>query len=111
VGGRDVDSESALGGVVRGLESRRFDGFIKIVNNFDIRMHIPAIWIFVPGIVLYFDMGIVDNLDYILRPEEVLYTTGAGIFLSGLGFALTGYINYLINEGKISFSFDFNLHF
>jgi hypothetical protein len=111
VGGREANSSDGLGGVMRGVEKGRFDGYIKILNNFDIRMNLPTLWFFVPSIVFYFDTGVSDNLDYTISVENILFSTGAGFSFYGFGFDLIIYINYFINEGKISPSFDFSLCF
>ncbi|MBN2440977.1 MAG: hypothetical protein JXJ04_06515 [Spirochaetales bacterium] len=111
VGGRKLKSESGLGGIMRGIDSKRFDGYLKMVNNFDIRCDLPSLWIFVPGVVAYFDVGMADELNYFLEPEYLHYSTGLGMFIYSQGFDLIGYANYWIDGEKVSFSFDFSLHF
>ena len=111
VGGRSLSNSKGLGGIMRGIDSRRFDGYLKMVNNFDIRMNLPAFWIVVPGIVLYFDIGIADDLNYNLQPEYLHYSTGIGAFVFGLGFDVILYANYWIDGERFTVSFDFKLHF
>lgn len=111
VGGRELKSLEALGGIMRGIESRRFDGYLKMVNNFDIRMNLPTVWIIVPGIVLYFDVGIADELNYRLAAENLHYSTGIGASFYGLGFDLVVYANYWFNQERFTISFEFKLHF
>jgi hypothetical protein len=111
VGGRGLDTSSAFGGVMRGIATRRFDGYLKVLHNFDIRMNLPTLWIATPGIVLYFDAGLSDELDYKLSFDSLHTSTGIGLFVFGLGFDVIVYANYWIDGNKFSPSFDFKLHF
>lgn len=111
IGGREATTSEGLGGVMRGIDNGRFDGYLKAVNNLDIRMNLPALGGFVPAFICYFDTGVSDNLDYTLRPGHLLFSTGTGCSLYGCGFDVVVYINYFINENRLSPSFDFSLCF
>ncbi len=111
IGGRNIAVASALGYSVRGIDSRRFDSFMKLIVNTDLRMNIGYVAGFVPGTVFYFDAGLCDDLDYNLSLSNLKYSTGAGVFVYIFGFEPTLYFNYFVNEGRFSLAFDFTLHF
>jgi hypothetical protein len=111
VGGREAVTSEGLGGVMRGVEKGRFDGYIKVLNNVDVRMNLPTLWLFVPSIVFYCDAGISDNLSYTISMENILVSAGAGVSLYAFGFDAIVYGNYFFNERKSSLSFDFSLCF
>jgi len=115
IGGSDVAVEKAFGGAMRGIADFRFDSYFKIINNFDIRMYFPAFSVYitkiVPLLVLFYDTGIYDNLDYDLDFENIAHTTGFGIGINEFGFDLIFYVGYFINENRLSLSFEFGIHY
>jgi hypothetical protein len=100
---------SALGGVVRGVQSGRYDGPLKITQNVDLRLNLPSVWLIVPAVAVYGDIGISDDP----RPQRVdgarqLHTsTGAGFFLGISGFDMGVSIDYHITENTASMSVAF----
>lgn len=83
--------EHATGGAVRGIDKDRFDGNLKLINNFDIRMTFPALIHpkIIPEIFAFFDMALVDNLDWVLCSfAEGIYTIGIGIFINSNLFGI-----------------------
>jgi len=78
-------------------------------------MYFPAFSVYitkiVPLLVLFFDSGIYDNLDYNLDFENIAHTTGFGIGINEFGFDLIFYIGYFINENRLLLSFEFGMHY
>ena len=104
-----------MGGDLRGLKDGQYDANIKLINNIDFRMTFPSLLglgeIVVPELFLFFDMGLMDNLDNQLCSfADGLYTCGGGIFVDlyiiGMNFDVGYYISYSIPENHWNF---FNL--
>jgi hypothetical protein len=99
----------AMGGAVRGIDSYRYDGNVKIVNNFDVRATLPAIFGkgLVPELFVFTDQGFVDNRDYFATPGQLLLTAGGGLvldFLAGSSpLELGYYVTYNLTERAWSF--------
>ena len=107
-------SYRGLGGAVRGIRNDRFDGFMKIVNNLELRMYFPVLNIsnmVTPGLVIYFDSGVYDKLTRTLQFDPIYLSTGAGLVLHALSYDVVGYLNYFINENNFTFSFSLGAHF
>ncbi|MBN2736980.1 MAG: hypothetical protein JXR70_08380 [Spirochaetales bacterium] len=115
VGGRELSFESALGGVVRGIASRRFDSYLKLVNNFDVRINLPCFEYFSvalqPGCVVYFDSAFIDAMDYSINFNEIYNSAGLGFFLTLPWLDLILSLDYFINENKIDISYGFSFQF
>jgi hypothetical protein len=111
---KNPGSYRGLGGALRGVERDRFDGYVKLVNNLDLRVHFPSFRLpggAVPGLVAYFDAGAYDRSSRELRLPPVYASTGAGLVLNVFGHDLVLYANYFINEQAFSASFDLGAHF
>ncbi len=115
-GGRDT--RDGLGSAVRGLDKRRFDSTLKAVNNFEIRMNLPALGIrdITSGMLLYFDTGFYGGMKQ--QAPGFVFATGGGIFLNFFDFAvIVVYAEFLLNDttvagGSITFpQIEFGLHF
>jgi hypothetical protein len=104
----------ALGGALRGVVNDRYDGYVKMVNNFDVRFHFPA-WtffkLFTPMAVAYFDAGVYDEMTGLLRFNPVFCTTGLGVGLYALGFDFILYGTYFINEQDLYWGLGLGVHF
>ncbi len=104
----------ALGGTLRGIWSNRYDGFVKLTNNFDVRLHFPALTLFklaTPVLVAYFDAGVYDQMTGVLQFDQVYCTTGLGVGLNALGFDFILYGTYFLNEGRLSWELGLGAHF
>lgn len=89
-----------LGGAMRGIDSGRFDGYDKLINNLELRCNFPGLlktgWI-MPGGIVYYDMGYTDNLDHNLN---------LGQMYSSAGVALVAHLNLTFIELDLGFSYD-----
>ncbi len=85
IGGTEL--KRAVGGVLRGVHEGRFDATIKSVTNLDLRLNMPPIAFLVPGILVYFDSAVHDDLTgiFALDPDRLLFSTGGGIVLNLFG--------------------------
>ena len=105
----------ALGGAVRGIADNRFDGFAKLVNNLDVRVHFPSLALFggmlVPGAVAYLDAGLYDRASGRLSLDPLLASVGAGVLLNALGFDFILYGDYFLNERDFGVSLGLSAHF
>ena len=104
----------ALGGTLRGIYTNRYDGYVKLVNNFDVRLHFPALTLFqlaTPVAVAYFDAGVYDQMSGELQFDAVYCTTGLGVGLYALGFDFIFYGTYFLNEGRLSWELGLGTHF
>lgn len=109
-----------LGGSVRGYEKRAWDANFKMVNNLEIRVNGPALFLpsLVPGILAYFDAGYAATYfaDAAAQPS-FLAATGAGIYLNVFDFDyLAVYFQVPLTEerkdGKaFSIAVELGLHF
>ncbi len=97
--------EPAMGGGIRGVLDFRFDANIKMLNNLDVRITFPSLFGYavVPELFAFFDMGLMDDIDYQLcPPEEGLYTAGAGIYIDlyifNFRFDVGYYFSYSFTE-------------
>jgi hypothetical protein len=109
VGG--VSPQAAMGGVMRGIESRRFDSYIKAVANWDLRLNFPPLWIAVPGLMVYFDLGLHDDLQRYLAITSLLATAGGGVVLNAFGLDLGLFGSYFFNESRFSLSYQLGRHY
>jgi hypothetical protein len=103
-----------LGGSLRGVAGQRYDGLVKAVNNFDVRLHFPALTMFdlvTPGLVFYFDAGVYDRMTRTLSFDPVYTSAGAGLVAHALGFDFVLYGNYFITEPDFSMSLGLGAHF
>lgn len=104
----------ALGGTLRGVAKDRFDGYVKLANTADVRLHFPGLTLFglvIPGVILFFDAGAYDHQSRALRFDPVYCTTGIGLALYGLGYDIVMYGAYFINENHFSPVLAFSAHF
>ncbi len=118
-GGRSP--RTGLGGAVRGVDSGSLDANFKMVNNLEVRVLGPALFLpdIVPGLVAYVDAGCFGLVG---EPAPAAWgfvaSTGAGLFVDFFGFAqITGYLHYrLVGENAdgsalTPFAIDFTLKF
>jgi outer membrane protein assembly factor BamA len=98
-----------LGGSLRGVDAGRFDGYVKAVNNLEVRFgYLPwQEYGVVPEVIAYFDFGVTDNLTSRLDFDRIMAATGIGIGVSDLIL----YGNYYWNEKRFSFNLGLGLHF
>jgi hypothetical protein len=104
----------ALGGTLRGIYSNRYDGFLKLTNNFDVRLHFPALTLFklaTPVAVAYFDAGAYDKMTGRLQLDPIYCTAGLGVGLYALGSDFIFYGTYFLNEGRLSWELGLGTHF
>ncbi len=104
----------ALGGTLRGIYGSRYDGLVKLTNNFDLRLHFPALTLFrlaTPVAVAYFDAGLYDKMTGTLQLDAVYCTTGLGVGLYALGFDFIFYGTYFLNERRLSWELGLGTHF
>jgi hypothetical protein len=105
--------KEAVGGVMRGVHEGRFDATIKTVTNLDLRLNMPPIAFLVPGILIYFDSAVHDDLTgkLTLDPDRLLFSTGGGIVLNLFGIDIALLINYFINEKLVSLAAGLGVHY
>ena len=110
--------QSALGGVVRGLSERRFDGLMKLYANADIRIVIPLDFIITPTVILFADAGVSDygSLSGVLDFQYLFVTGGvagavnvAGI--TDIGVAVTCAFNEPDPSRRLGYAITFGNHF
>jgi len=120
-----ISPRTGLGGAVRGLDTGSLDTSLKIVNNFDFRVNLPAIFLpnLVPGMVVYWDMGWYSqvgegSLSTPAPPSGFVSTIGAGLFINVLDIAtLVGYTHYRLvgvnanGSAFTPFTIEFGLQF
>lgn len=86
-GGRNY--RTGVGESVRGVEAGRFDAKFKFVNNLELRLNLPTLFVdgLIPGVSGYFDVGGYSGLPTSTAANDsgMLYSTGAGAFLSFKG--------------------------
>ena len=108
------DSLQALGDALRGVADNRYDGYVKLVNNFDVRLHFPA-WTLVklatPMAVAYFDAGVYDRMTRKLRFDPVFCAAGLGVGLYALGFDFILYGTWFLNEQDLYYGLGLGAHF
>jgi len=103
-----------LGGAVRGISLDRYDGYVKLVNNLEVRLHYPSLTMFnliTPGLIAFFDAGVFDHMSRQLRFEPIYCSTGLGLAFYGLGYELVLYGAYSINENRLRPVLEFTAHF
>ncbi|HAW86955.1 MAG: hypothetical protein A2087_06505 [Spirochaetes bacterium GWD1_61_31] len=104
---------AAPGGVVRGTDNGRYDTYLKLVNNLELRFHFlplfatadqPEARILVPELFAFCDAAALDDLDY--QFGTVLVSAGGGLILNlrfiGIKFDLGYYVAYNFLEGSFS---------
>ncbi len=104
----------ALGGTLRGIWTNRYDGFVKLTNNFDVRLHFPALTLFklaTPVLVAFFDAGVYDKMTGVLQLDPLYCTTGLGLGLYALGFDFLLYGSYFLNESRLGAELGLGIHF
>ena len=108
------DSRQALGDALRGVADNRYDGYVKWVNNFDVRLHFPAWTLFklaTPMAVAYFDAGVYDRMTRKLRFDPVYCSAGLGVGVYALGFDFILYGTYFFNEKDLYYGLGLGAHF
>jgi hypothetical protein len=105
-----------LGGGVRGILMGRFDGYVKLLNNFEIRMSLPEMLSkeIIPLAIIYFDTGTTDNLDGKIDFRRIYASAGIGLDLHInllVELDIVSYLNFFINERAFSFSLFLNTQF
>jgi hypothetical protein len=101
------------GGAMRGVYWGRFDAYLKIVQNLDLRLNLPALWIIIPGVGVYVDVGLVDDLDRRISfdADRLFCSIGGGLYANFpfIDFGLTA--NYFFYESHFSLTFFFGAHY
>ncbi len=103
-----------LGGALRGISVDRYDGYVKLVNNLEVRLHYPSLTMFnliTPGLIAFFDAGVFDHMSRQLRFDPIYCSTGLGLSFYGRGYELVLYGAYFINENRLSPMLEFTAHF
>ncbi len=98
-----------LGGGFRGVQEDRFDGYIKALNNLELRINFPR-WSeygIVPEVIVYFDAGLYDDLTRRLDFDQMLTSFGVGVGVSDL----IVYGNYFLNEKQFTVALALGIHF
>ena len=121
-GGRDAP-RTGLGYAVRGVDSGSLDTNLKLVNNLELRMNLPAIVLpdIVPGFLVHWDAGYFSQVgeSSIASPlSGFVSTIGAGLYVNLFDLAtLAAYVHYRL-DGKnadgsalVPFDLQFGLHF
>jgi hypothetical protein len=121
-GGRDAP-RTGLGYAVRGVDSGSLDTNLKLVNNLELRMNLPAIGLpdIVPGVVLHWDAGYFSQVGEPSIPSPLsgfVSTIGAGIYVNLFDIAtLAAYMHYRLDDvnadgsALVPFDLQFGLHF
>jgi len=104
----------ALGGALRGVDKNRYDGLVKLVANFDLRLHFPSLTLFgrlTPVAVAYFDAGAYDRMTGRLSLDPLYCATGLGVGLYALGFDFILYGTWFLNENRPYYVLGLGVHF
>jgi hypothetical protein len=107
----------SLGYSMRGINWCQYEGTIRLLNNFDIRIFTPQIFeqsYIIPGLILFFDIGLNDyqNLNGTLDFSNLQYSTGIGLVIVALGIDLIDfYLDYNLKETQLYFKLRFSLFF
>lgn len=98
-----------LGGGFRGVENDRFDGYVKALNNLELRINFPrwSEYEVVPEVIIYFDAGLHDDLTHRLDGDRLMTSVGVGVGVSDL----IVYGNYFLTDRKFSFDLALGIHF
>lgn len=110
--------QSALGGVIRGLPAKRFDGLTKLYANADLRLVVPFDFIITPAVTLFADAGVSDyvSLSGVLDFQNLLITAGiAGSVnvadITDIGIAVTYAFNEPDPSRRLGYAITFGNHF
>jgi hypothetical protein len=80
-----LSPRTGLGGAVRGVDSASLDGYFKAVDNFEVRLLGPALFLpaIVPGAFAFLDAGVFGSAGCPLDPGAwgFVASTGAGVFV------------------------------
>ena len=90
---------TGLGEAVRGVDTGRYDSFLKAVNNTEIRANFPALFHpdLVPGLLAFFDTGYYNDINQD-GTNGLLFSTGAAFTIDLFDiFDLAIYATYYIN--------------
>ncbi len=112
---------TGLGSAVRGVDTASLDTNFKAVNNLEVRVNLPALFLrdLVPGLVVYGDVGYYAQVgeQRTPAPSGFVSSIGAGIFFDVLDLAsIAVYANYRLDapnaDGKrLGTSIEFGMHF
>ncbi len=117
-----LDPRVGLGGALRGVDEGSLDTNLKLVNNLDLRVNLPAVWSVdvVPGILVYWDAGYYDQVGEsgVDRAGGFVSSLGGGIFVNIMDISsITVYTHYRftgVNADGSKFTpleFHYNLRF
>ena len=103
-----------MGDGLRGIQTGRFDGHLKILNNFEVRATFPGLlgeWIML-GLVAYYDLGVSDLCTGDLDWGNLYSSVGVGAGLhTKFNWDLVIYANYFLPEEQLTASFEMGTHF
>ena len=112
---------TGLGNAVRGVDSGSLDVNLKIVNNLELRMNLPAIVLpdLVPGVVVHWDAGYFAQVGEAAGAASGFVSTiGAGLYINLFDLAhLAAYTHYRLDgvnaDGSawVPFDLQFGLHY
>jgi hypothetical protein len=110
--------QSALGGGVRGISAKRFDGLTKLYFNADLRMVLPLDFIITPTVTLFADAGVSDygSLSGVLDFQNLFTTAGVSGSVNVAGITDIGVaVTYAFNEPdpsrRLGYEILFGKHF
>lgn len=103
-----------LGDGLRGVQLGRFDGYVKVLNNLEVRLTLPGLLgeLFTPGAVAYYDLGLSDEGTGTLDWGNPHSAAGIGLALhTWMDLDLVAYGNYYFNEDRFTAGMTMGLHF
>jgi hypothetical protein len=116
-----LNPSNGLGGRIRGFETRRFDGELKVANNLELRMNLPVINFtggesyFRPGALLFLDSGYYDLLSG--TDADTIISCGGGMtgdisgFIRGMTYISFPLKGERLDKETMVISFDVGFHF
>jgi hypothetical protein len=120
-GGRDQNT--GLGSSVRGVDTASLDTAFKAVNNLELRLNLPALFVkdLVPGLVVFWDAGYYAQVGEGLAapvPAGFVTSVGAGLYIDLLDLAsLAAYVDWRLDGVNANGSplrlgaIEFGMHF
>ncbi len=103
-----------MGDGLRGLQVGRFDGYLKILNNFEVRATFPDLLgeRITLGLVAYCDLGASDLCTGAVDWSALYAAVGVAAGLhTRSGWNLLAWANYFLAEERLTASFALGMHF